>query len=317
MNTKINGKKVIIFGGTGFIGSHLINSLCKNSCQVDVVTRKNIKKLDFFIGNEPGQVRIVKIEKFQKDQLDQIITGSEILFNLIGILYEKKKGDFIKAHIDIPRELAASASRVGLRNFIHVSALNVEKSKDSLYANSKMKGEEVIKNEFPDCVIVRPSVVFGKRDGFTNLFSDMSKFSPFLPLVGTPAISRKKIIPIINFEKKVKFQPVYVGDLVKFLVNINTLQKKTYDIAGPSIQSFEQIFKIILSVKDRKRLLIPIPFFIAKLMAFFFEFLPRPPLTRDQVTLLRVNSVSAKGFQNLKNHVKNPSSLQTIAPTYL
>ncbi|MFL2660496.1 MAG: NAD-dependent epimerase/dehydratase family protein, partial [Alphaproteobacteria bacterium] len=122
MNTKINGKKVIIFGGTGFIGSHLINSLCKNSCQVDVVTRKNIKKLDFFIGNEPGQVRIVKIEKFQKDQLDQIITGSEILFNLIGILYEKKKGDFIKAHIDIPRELAASASRVGLRNFIHVSA---------------------------------------------------------------------------------------------------------------------------------------------------------------------------------------------------
>ena len=107
MNTKINGKKVIIFGGTGFIGSHLINVLCKNSCQVDVVTRRNLKKLDFFIGNEPGQVRIVKIKKFEKDELDQIINGSEILFNLIGILFERNRGDFTRAHIDIPREIAA------------------------------------------------------------------------------------------------------------------------------------------------------------------------------------------------------------------
>ncbi len=317
MNTKIKGKKVVIFGGTGFIGSHLINSLCKSSCQIDVVTRSNIKKLDFFVGNEPGQVRIIKIEKFQKDQLDKIIDGSDIIFNLIGILYEKRKGDFIRAHIDTAKEIAASAFRVGLRNLVHVSALNVEKSKNSLYANSKMKGEEVIKKEFPDCVIVRPSVVFGKRDGFTNLFSDMSKLSPFLPLVGTPAVSREKLLPSINFEKKVKFQPVYVGDLVKFLVNVSTFQKKNYDIAGPSVQSFEQIFKIILSVKNRRRLLIPIPFFIAKVMAFFFEFFPSPPLTRDQVKLLRVNNVSAKGFQNLKIHVKTPSSLQTIAPTYL
>ena len=317
MNTKIKGKKVIIFGGTGFIGSHLINVLCKNSCQVDVVTRRNIKKLDFFIGNEPGQVRIVKIEKFDKDKLDPIIYGSEVLFNLIGILFEKNRGDFTKAHIDVPREIAASASRVGLRNFIHVSALNVGKSKNSIYANSKIKGEEAIKREFSDCVIIRPSVVFGKGDGFTNLFSDMSKFSPFLPLVGTPEISRKNFILNINFNHKVKFQPVYVGDLVKFLVNVCSLKKKSYDIAGPTIQSFEEIFKIILSIKNRKRLLIPIPFFIAKLMAFFFEFLPKPPLTRDQVKLLRVDSVSAKGFQNLKIYVNNPSSLKTVAPTYL
>ena len=317
MNTKINGKKVIIFGGTGFIGSHLINVLCKNSCQVDVVTRRNLKKLDFFIGNEPGQVRIVKIKKFEKDELDQIINGSEILFNLIGILFERNRGDFTRAHIDIPREIAASASRVGLRNFIHISALNVEKSRNSIYANSKIKGEEVIKKEFSNCVIVRPSVVFGKGDGFTNLFSDMSKFSPFLPLVGTPEISRKNFIPKVNFNHKVKFQPVYVGDLVKFLVNVCSMKKKSYDIAGPTIQSFEEIFKIILSIKERKRILIPIPFFIARLMAFFFEFLPKPPLTRDQVKLLRVDSVSAKGFQNLKIHVNNPSSLKTVAPTYL
>ena len=180
-----------------------------------------------------------------------------------------------------------------------------------------MKGEEGVKSEFPDTVIVRPSVVFGKRDGFTNLFSDMSKFSPFLPILGTPAISRKNLVPKIDFDQKVKFQPVYVGDLVKFLVNTCTFKKKTYDIAGPTIQSFEQIFKIILSVKNRKRFLIPIPFFIAKVMAFFFEFFPKPPLTRDQVTLLKVDSVSAKGYQNLKTHVKNPSSLKTIAPTYL
>ena len=103
---------------------------------------------------------------------------------------------------------------------MHLSALNIDKSKDSDYANSKMKGENAIKDLFPNSVIVRPSVVFGKRDGFTNLFLKMSNFSPFLPLIGTPEISKKGILPVLDFEKRVRFQPIYVGDLVSFLINI-------------------------------------------------------------------------------------------------
>lgn len=317
MNFKISGKKIVIFGGTGFIGSHLVNKLCKNACQVDIITRGNKKKLDFFIGNEPGQVRLLKIEKFNSENIDKLVVGADIVFNLIGILYQNKKNSFEDIHFKIPRELASSIKRNKIRNFVHLSALNIDKSKDSDYAKSKMKGENAIKDLFPNSVIVRPSVVFGKRDGFTNLFLKMSNFSPFLPLIGTPEIRKKGILPLPDFQKRVRFQPIYVGDLVSFLLNVCLLKKHTFELAGPTVQSFDQIFDAILNAKKRKRIYLPLPFFLAKLMAFFFEFLPYPPLTRDQVRLLNVDSVSNKGFSNLKKFIKNPSSMKSIVETYI
>ncbi len=317
MNFKISGKKIVIFGGTGFIGSHLVNNLCKNACQVDIITRGNKKKLDFFIGNEPGQVRLLKIEKFNSENIDKFIVGADIVFNLIGILYQNKKNSFEDIHFRIPRELAASIKKNKIRNFVHLSALNIDKSKDSDYAKSKMKGENAIKDLFPNSVIVRPSVVFGKRDGFTNLFLKMSNFSPFLPLIGTPEISKKGVLPLLDFQKRVQFQPIYVGDLVSFLLKVCLLKKHTFELAGPTVQSFDQIFDTILNAKKRKRIYLPLPFFLAKLMAFFFELLPYPPLTRDQVRLLNVDSVSNKGFSNLKKFIKNPSSMKSIVETYI
>ena len=317
MNIKISGKKVVIFGGTGFIGSHLANILCRNACQVDIITRSNKKKLDFFLGNEPGQVRIIKIESFKKDFLDDLIEGADIVFNLIGILYETKTNSFENIHVDIPREIASSASRVGVRNLIHLSALNIEKSTESVYASSKLRGESAVKEKFSGCVIVRPSVVFGKRDNFTNLFYKMSKISPILPLIGSPEIKFRSFLPSINFNKKVKFQPVYVGDLVLFLINICIQKKKLFEISGPIIQSFDQIFDAILDSKSKKRIYIPVPFFFANILAFIFEFLPYPLLTRDQVRLLHKDNVSSKGLANLKQFVKNPSSLRSIVGSYL
>ena len=317
MNEKISGKKVVVFGGKGFIGSHLVNLLCRNSCQVDIITRSDNKKLDFFLGSEPGQVSIKKIEQFSENQLDNLVKDTDIVFNLIGILYENKKTTFSDVHVNIPKEIASAAKRNGVTNFIHLSALNIEKSVTSLYSKSKLLGEEVVKENFPNCVILRPSVVFGKRDSFTNLFLSMSNFSPFLPLIGTPEIKKKGLIPILNFSKKVRFQPVYVGDLVSFMIKTSTLKKKTFDISGPTIQSFDEIFDIILKTKKRKRLYLPIPFFLARILAFFMEIMPKPSLTLDQVRLLEYDNISAKGFDNLKQFVKNPSSLKTIAETYL
>ena len=317
MNEKISGKKVVVFGGRGFIGSHLVNLLCKNSCQVDIITRSDNKKLDFFLGCEPGQVSVKKIDQFSENQLDSIVKNADIVFNLIGILYEKKKKTFSDVHVNIPREIASASKRNGVRNFIHLSALNIEKSITSLYSKSKLLGEQVVREKFPNCVILRPSVVFGKRDNFTNLFLSMSNFSPFLPVIGTPEIKKKGLIPILNFKKKVRFQPIYVGDLVSFMINTCLLKKKIFDLSGPTVQSFDEIFDIILNCKKRNRLYLPIPFFLARILALFMEIMPRPLLTRDQVRLLEYDNVSSKGFENLKKFVKNPSSLKTIAETYL
>ena len=317
MNERISGKKVVVFGGKGFIGSHLVNLLCKQSCQVDIITRDDNKKLDFFLGSEPGQVCVKKVVEFSENKLDNLVKHADVVFNLIGVLYETKKNTFTDVHVNIPGEIAGASKRNGVRNFIHLSALNIDKSVTSLYSKSKLSGEEVVKEKFPNCVIIRPSVVFGKRDSFTNLFLRMSNFSPFLPLIGTPEIKKKGLIPILNFSKKVKFQPIYIGDLVSFMINTCLLKKKIFELSGPTVQSFDQIFDIILKVKNRKRLYIPIPFFLARIIALFMEMIPKPPLTRDQVRLLQYDNVSSKGFDNLKKIVKNPSSLKTIAETYL
>ena len=318
MNVEISGKKILVFGGTGFIGLHLVNHLCKQACQIDIITRSNTKKLDYFLGNEPGQVKVVKLEDFSRENLDKILKGVDIVFNLIGILYQTKKNSFTKVHVDILNEIAESSVRNGVRRFVHISALNIEKSQDSLYAISKLQGENRLKSKFPNCVIVRPSVVFGKRDNFTNLFSNISNFSPFLPLIGTPEIKFRGMFQIINFRKKVKFQPIYVGDLVSFLEAVCWQRKKVYDLAGPLIQSFDSIFDVILKNRNRKRIYVPIPFFLGNIIAFFIESLPfKPLLTRDQIKLLAKDNISSKGLLNLKKIVNNPTSLQSIVETYL
>ena len=199
-----------------------------------------------------------------------------------------------------------------------MSALNINKIKDSKYALSKMEGEKLAKEYFKDTTIVRPGVVFGKGDNFINFFYNLSKFSPVLPLIGTPEIVKKnKFISKIDFSKRVKFQPIYVGDLVNFII-IKCLSKSNiFELAGPMIYSFEEIFNIILNSKNKKRFYFPVPFFMATTLAFFLEMLPNPLLTRDQIKLLKKDNISHQGLQTLKKEVKNPTSIESVIDTYI
>ena len=317
MSLRLRGKKVVIFGGNGFIGSHLTNYLCKESCQVKIVSRKKKLEKNFFFGSEPGQVIFNNIN-YDNQSISEVTKNCDIVYNLVGILSESKKSKFNYVHSEIPKIIARCSKKNKVRNLIHVSALNVDKIKDSKYAVSKNLGEIELKKNFPDSVIVRPSVVFGKGDNFTNFFFNMSKFSFFLPLIGTPEINiSKNLFEILNFKKKVLFQPIYVGDLCKFLISVINKRNKTFDLAGPSVLNFAEIFDIILNFKKKKRIYLPIPFFTAKIMAFFLELLPNPLLTTDQIALLKYDSISHKGFANLKNVVKHPVGIETGINNYL
>ncbi len=318
MNSSLSGKKIVIFGGSGFIGSHLVARLCEEACQIHIITRDFNNSNKFFFANDPGQVKFEKIDSYNQENVNKKIEGCDIVFNLVGTLFENKKCKFDFVHTQIPDLIARSVNENKVRNFVHLSALNVDKIKDSDYARSKYAGELKIKENFPNSVIVRPGVVFGRGDNFINFFSNISTFSPFLPVIGTPEITLSKTnFPNVDFKKKVKFQPIYVGDLVHFLVSISTKKNKIYDLAGPFIKSFDQIFDVILDHKKRKRIYVPIPFFLAKILAFFLELLPNKPLTQDQVRLLRYNSVSNKGLKNLSDFVKTPASLETVVKNYL
>ena len=317
MSLNLRGKRVVVFGGSGFIGSHLVNHLCEEACEIKIITRKKKSQNNFFFANEPGQVSFEEID-YNQPTINKAISNYDIVFNLIGILSENKKSKFKFVHTEIARMIAKGAKINKVKSFIHLSALNVNVIKDSKYAQSKYNGEVELKKEFPNSVIVRPSVVFGKGDNFTNFFSNLSKFSPFLPLIGTPSLKfSKNILKTFDFEKKVRFQPVYVGDLSKFLIKMISQKNKIYEISGPSIKSFSQIFDLILKQKKRTRLYLPLPFFIARIMAFFLERLPGSLLTRDQITLLKYDSISKKGLKNLKTVVTNPLSMETSLKTYL
>ena len=317
MSLNLRGKRVVVFGGSGFIGSHLVNHLCEEACEIKIITRKKKSQNKFFFANEPGQVSFEEID-YNQPAVNKAISNYDIVFNLIGILSENKKSKFKFVHTEIARMIAKGAKINKVKSFIHLSALNVNVIKDSKYAQSKYNGEVELKKEFPNSVIVRPSVVFGKGDNFTNFFSNLSKFSPFLPLIGTPSLKfSKNILKTFDFEKKVRFQPVYVGDLSKFLIKMISQKNKIYEISGPSIKSFSQIFDLILKQKKRTRLYLPLPFFIARIMAFFLERLPGQLLTRDQIKLLKYDSISKKGLSNLKTVVSHPLSIETSLKTYL
>ena len=318
MKSNLSGKKIVVFGGTGFIGTHLVKGLCKEACQIRIISRSTQSKKTRFFANDPGQIEVINLDKFTQDNVTSVTTESDVIFNLIGILAESKKNKFEFVHSKIPEMIANAAKVNKVRNLIHISALNVDRIKNSKYAISKKLGEERISEIFPNAVIVRPGVVFGKGDNFTNFFSSLSRYSPFLPIIGTPNIKfSSNFLRVLDFTKKVKFQPLYVGDLVKFLLSVSLKKSQKYDLAGPFVKSFSEIFDIILNHKKRKRIYLPVPFFQAKIMAFFFELLPNPLLTRDQINLLKYDSVSNKGLANLLRIVDNPASMETTIKNYL
>ncbi len=280
-------KNCLIFGGSGQIGRHLIRKLTKNNIRVTVVTR-NIHQKSYIIKTQgnAGYIEIVEANIYDEKKLRDLFSKSDICINLIGILFEKKKGNtFHNIHTLFPSLLAKLAKEYKLKNFIHVSALGINEAVDSNYAKSKLEGEKKINSNFPMATILRPSVVYSVDDNFTTNFMTLLNRLPFFPLY---------------YSGNTKFTPIHSSDLTDIIYNIVTknVNSKIIECVGPEIISFKEILEKLLVLINKRRILIPMPLPIARFSAKIFQLLPNPLLTEDQLRLLKYDNVLTGKFKS-------------------
>ncbi|MDC0898905.1 complex I NDUFA9 subunit family protein [Candidatus Pelagibacter sp.] len=280
-------KNCLIFGGSGQIGRHLIRKLTKNNIRVTVVTR-NIHQKSYIIKTQgnAGYIDIVEANIYDEKKIRNLFSKSDICVNLIGILFEKKKGNtFYNIHTLFPSLLSKLAKEYKLKNFIHLSALGINEAIDSKYAKSKLEGEKNILHNFPLSTILRPSVVYSVDDNFTTNFMTLLNRLPVFPLY---------------YSGKTKFIPIHCSDLTDVIYETITknINSKIIECVGPEVISFREIIERLLTLINKKRLLLPMPLQLATLTAKIFQLLPNPILTEDQLRLLKYDNVLSGKYKS-------------------
>ena len=301
----MNNKIATIFGGSGFIGRHLVRRLTKKEYRIIIATRS--PHLSGFLKplGSPGQIELIRTNINDAESIKNVLKKSDIVINLVGILYENKKQKFNYIHSEFPKLLSGICTDFQIKKFIHLSALGVKKSHTSKYMESKYHGEQNIQNNFKSSIILRSSLVFGPEDKFFNMFASLAQFSPFLPLIGGG---------------KTKFEPIYVEDVATAIVKaleLDNLETKIYELGGPENYSFKELMEILLTEIKKKRFLVSIPFGFAKLQSFFLQMFPNPLLTSDQVELLKYNNVVSGDYPNLEDFGITGTAIQNVLPKYI
>tara|TARA_A100001015_G_scaffold147884_1_gene163972 strand:- start:419 stop:1405 length:987 start_codon:yes stop_codon:yes gene_type:complete len=282
----MKAKNCLIFGGSGQIGRNLIRKLTKNNFRVTVVTR-NIHKKSYIIKTQAnvGYIDIVEANIFDEKKIRELFKKSDICVNLIGILFEQKKGNtFNNIHTVFPTLLSKLSKEYNHRHFIHLSALGINEAVDSKYAESKLEGENNILKNFPLATILRPSVVFSVDDNFTTNFMTLLNRLPLFPLY---------------YNGNTKFSPIHCSDLTDTIYHVisNNIYSKIIECIGPEVLTFKEIIKKLLKLIGKKRILLPMPLTIATMSARMFEIMPKPLLTRDQLKLLKYHNIASGKYK--------------------
>ena len=269
-----NNQRIIgIFGAGGFLGRHLIRHLTKLDYRIKVGTSNPFLKNYLLPLGNPGQISLFKTNIFNTEDIKEVLIDCDLVINLVGILYETKKQKFQQIHVNFPNLLSEICNELRISKLVHLSAIGANKDSQSKYQQSKFLGEQILLNNFPSTVILRPSVVIGEEDNFTNLFAKLSMF-PVLPIV----------------RGQYKFQPIYVEDVAKAIAKIFEVQNnegKIYELGGYQQIKFVDMIKLILKIINKKRFIIDLPLSMAKLQSQILELLPgKPILTKDQCLIL-------------------------------
>ena len=274
-------KEILVFGATGQIGRNLLRKLSKNNYKITAVTR-NIHRAGYILKTQanPGYLNLVELRNFNINKIDNLVKECSICINLVGILYEKSKGQFETMHANFPDMLSQLANKYKIDKFIHVSALGIEQATDSNYAKSKLLGEKKIKQNFNNSIILKPSIVYSVDDNFTTKFMKLLSTLPLMPLY---------------YNGKTKFSPIHVSDLTDIIFKM--VENKTKDIVlecvGPENLSFKEMINLMLQSINKKRILLPLPYSFAALSAKILQILPNPLLTEDQLKLLKYDNIKS------------------------
>ena len=272
-------KEILLFGASGQIGRNLIRKLSKNNYKITAVTR-NIHRKGYLLKTQanPGYLELVELNNFISHKIDDLMKNCTVCINLIGILHEKKKNHFKTIHTDLPDMLSEKASKFNIDKFIHLSSLGIENAKDSMYALSKLNGEKKIIKNFKRSIILKPSIVYSVDDKFTTNFMTLINRLPFMPLY---------------YSGNTKFTPIHVTDLVDIIYEMVDQDHPglILECIGPEVLSFREIIESLLNSINKKRLLFPLPFPLAKISAKVLQLFPNPLLTEDQLNLLKYDNI--------------------------
>ncbi|MEM6492343.1 MAG: complex I NDUFA9 subunit family protein, partial [Pseudomonadota bacterium] len=292
-------------GGAGFIGRYVVQRLAKADWTVRVAGRDLTRAAQLKHLGVVGQVAPTLANIRDDASVAQAVDGADVVINLVGILFESGKNKFDAVQAEAPGRIARAAKAAGARAMVHVSAIGASDTSDAAYARTKAAGEAAVFAGFPEATVLRPSIVFGPEDNFFNQFAAMSTFAPFLPLIGGG---------------HTRFQPVYVDDVAAAVMAAITQPDatgRTFELGGPRVYSFRELMEHVLAETGRKTGLLPLPFGAASIMGRFGELLPKPFLTRDQVTLLKSDNVCAENAPGLAALGIEAASVESVTPKYL
>ena len=303
-----NDTLITVFGGSGFLGRHLVRALAKRHYRIRVAVRRPDLAGHLQPLGRVGQIHAVQANVRHPGSVEAAARGADVVINLVGILYERGRQRFDAIQAFGAEQVALAAAAHGAR-MIQVSAIGADENSTSGYAHAKAFGEKAVLAATPDAVIVRPSVMFGPEDDFFNKFAAMARILPALPLIGGG---------------QTRFQPVFVGDVAEAIARAVEGQARagtTYEAGGPEVKTFKELMEYVLATIERRRLLVPIPFPPAKLMATFLQLLPKPLLTPDQVELLKTDNVvsdeAVRDGRTLQSLGIEPTAMASIVPSYL
>jgi len=309
MTSRSNAETLVtVYGGSGFLGRHVVRALARRGYRIRVAVRRPDLAFHLQPLGRVGQIHAVQANLRHAPSVQAAARDANVLINLVGILFERGKQSFNAVHTHGAEQVALAASAHGAR-LVHVSAIGADANSRAAYARSKAEAERLVLAAEPQAVIMRPSVIFGPEDDFFNRFAAMARISPALPLIGGG---------------ETRFQPVFVGDVAEAIaeaVDGNARGGTIYELGGPEVKTFEQLLRFVLTTIGRKRLLVPVPFFAAKIKAALLQFMPKPPLTPDQVELLKVDNVVSEAANADRRTLEGlgiaPESMEVIVPAYL